>query len=57
MISTVSGETDVYLIRSLKIKEYLLISISHMAFNGRRNFTSGNGNESEDDKLKRLQVR
>ena len=27
-----------------------------MAFNGRRNFTSGNGNESEDDKLKRLQV-
>ena len=56
MISTVSGETRIYLIQSLKIKEYTLKSIYLMAFNGRRNFTSGNGNESEDDKLKRLQV-
>ena len=56
LLATVSGGTHIYLIQSLKIKEYTLGSIYLMAFNGRRNFTSGNGNESEDDKLKRLQV-
>ena len=52
MISTVSGEaTDR---RSIKIQ--IFKTVSHMAFNGRRNCMSGNGKESEDDKLKRLQV-